>query len=405
MERMCVLLKRILFITLFAFSLLLSPFSARASQDWDQVYNHLDSMIKTSVEQYTNGDREGAKKTVNDAYYGVYEKDGLEKAIRSTIASKNANLTEYQFSKLKKAIREDSGEQAVKNEAVTLLGMIKADVNTLETKDIAGGRWASFFTSFLLLLREGMEAILMLVAIIAYLQKSGNTKYIGTVYNYAIGAIVASFITAYIFSEFMDKFAAGANQELIEGITALIAVCVLLSMSAWMSGKSEAKAWKKYIEKMIDHNISSRRARALGLAAFLAVYREGAEVILFYQALFNTSSGDTEMIWLGFGSCCIVLLVIFAVIRKGLVRIPMRPFFIVTSLLMFIMAVTFAGGGVSELQEAGVISQSVIGWEYFPNIDWLGLYPTYETVGTQIFILVLGIVMYFIRKNRNANIS
>lgn len=399
------MIKKILLRIFFAVSIVLIPFSISASQAWDEVYNHLDGMIKTSVEQYGKGDIDGAKKTVNDAYYGVYEKDGLEKAIRSTIASKNANLTEYQFSKLKKAIREDRGIEAVKSEATTLLAMVKSDVNTLETKDIAGGRWAPFFTSLLLLLREGMEAILMLVAIIAYLQKSNNIKYIGTVYNYAIGAVVASFITAYIFSEFMDQFAMGANQELIEGITALIAVCVLLSMSAWMSGKSEAKEWKKYIENLIDHSISSKRAKALGAAAFLAVYREGAEVILFYQALFNTSSGDTEMIWFGFGSGCILLLIIFAVIRKGLVRIPLRPFFIVTSLLMFIMAVTFAGGGVSELQEAGIISQSVIAWEYFPNVDWLGLYPTYETVGAQIFILILGAVMYFIRKNRSANIS
>lgn len=398
------MIKKLLFTVCFILSLLMLPFSARASQDWEQIYDHIDSMIHTSVEQYASGDLEGSKKTVNDTYYGVYEKDGLEKAIRSTIASKNANLTEYQFSKLKKAIREDQGEASVKSEAETLLTMIKSDVTTLENKNVAGGRWASFFTSLLLLLREGMEAILMLVAIIAYLQKSGNTKYMGTVYNYAIGAVVASFITAYIFSELMDKFAAGANQELIEGITALVAVCVLLSVSIWMSGKSEAREWKKYIENMINHSITSKHARALGIAAFLAVYREGAEVILFYQALFNNSSGDTEMIWLGFGTGCILLLIIFAVIRKGLVRIPLRPFFIVTSLLMFIMAVAFAGGGVSELQEAGIIPQSVIAWEYFPNADWLGLYPTYETVGIQIVILLSGLITHFVRKRRNKNI-
>ena len=401
---MCDVIKKLLFTVCFILSLLMLPFSARASQDWEQIYNHIESMIHTSVEQYASGDLEGSKKTVNDTYYGVYEKDGLEKAIRSTIASKNANLTEYQFSKLKKAIREDQGEASVKSEAETLLTMIKSDVITLENKNVAGGRWASFFTSLLLLLREGMEAILMLVAIIAYLQKSGNTKYMGMVYNYSIGAVVASFITAYIFSELMDKFAAGANQELIEGITGLVAVCVLLSVSIWMSGKSEAREWKKYIENMINHSITSKHARALGIAAFLAVYREGAEVILFYQALFNNSSGDTEMIWLGFGTGCILLLIIFAVIRKGLVRIPLRPFFIVTSLLMFIMAVAFAGGGVSELQEAGIIPQSVIAWEYFPNADWLGLYPTYETVGIQIVILLSGLITHFVRKRRNKNI-
>lgn len=375
---------------------------AEASQNWMQVYTHIEQMIHEGVEQYNNHDIDAAKKTVNDSYYGVYEKDGLEKAIRATISSKNANLTEYQYGKLKKAIRDDAGAEAVRTEADTLLSMIKSDVASLDAKGAGGGKWSSFIPAFVILLREGMEALLILVAIMAYLGKSGNEKYLNTVYNYSIAAVVASFATAYVFSTLLTQMAAGAHQEMIEGFTALFAVAVLLYMSFWMGRKAEARAWKAYIDNMMKTTLTTGRARALGVAAFLAVYREGAEVVLFYQALFNGASGDVDMIWYGFLAGCAVLAIIFAIIHKGLFRIPLRPFFIVTGTLMYIMAVSFAGGGISELQEAQVVSQTVLAVSWFPHVDWLGLYPTYETVGIQILLLIVGIaaLVYQHRKNR-----
>ncbi len=382
-----------------------SAMPAEAAQEWQQVYNHIDQMLTQAQQQYDSGDIDGAKQTINDSYYGVYEKDGLEKAIRSAIASKNANLTEYQYSKLKRAVRDDAGSDQVSQEREKLLEMIQADVHRLENKAMGGGRWASFWPAFLILLREGMEAILMLVAVLAYLNKSGNKKYLSTVYNWATGGIVASFATAYVFSSVLGKFEGGASQELIEGCTALFAVFVLLGMSLWMNGKANAQAWKHYVEGMVQQSISSGRATALGFASFLAVYREGAEVILFYQALFNNASGDTEMIWFGFGAGCVVLAIIFGVIQMGLLRIPLRPFFIVTSTLMFLMAVAFAGSGVSELQEAQVISQSVIEAEWFPSIDLLGIYPTWETVATQIVLLALGAAVYLKRRSDDKKAS
>lgn len=397
------MLKKILcIITAILLSTFLSAMPAEAAQNWMQSYNHIEKMINEAIDTYKSGDIEGAKKLVNDSYYGVYETDGLEKAIRTTISSKNANITEYQYSKLKRAIRDNEGEEAVRKEATALLTMMKTDIGTLDNKGEGGGRWSSFWPAFLILIREGVEAILVLVAIMAYLAKSGNKKYLNTVYNYSIAAIIASFASAYVFSVVLDKFAVGASRELIEGCTAIIAVFVLLSMSFWMGGKAKAEAWKRYIESMIKTTITTGKARALGFAAFLAVYREGAEVILFYQALFNGASGDTDMIWFGFGAGAVVLAVIFFVIQQGLFKIPLRPFFIVTSVLMYLMAVSFVGGGISELQEAQVISQTPFEAEWFPNIDWLGLYPTLETCGAQVALLVIGIAYYFYSKAKEA---
>lgn len=383
---------------LMALVLFFGGATASAAPQWEQIYMHVDEMIAQSVATYASGDVQGAKQIVNDAYYGVYEKDGLEKAIRSTIAAKNANLTEYQFSRLKKAMIEGKSQEEVQATADKLMAMIDDDVQTLEGKGVSGGRWASFWPAFLILLREGIEAMLVLVAIMAYLAKSGNGKYLSTVYNWAIGGIVASFATAYVFSELMGEFGAGANQEIIEGATALIAVAVLLSASFWLGSKAKAAEWKKYIEGLMKTTLTTGRARALGIASFLAVYREGAEVILFYQALFNSAAGDIEMIWLGFGLGCITIGILFFLVRFGLVSIPLRPFFIVTSVLMFAMAVVFTGGGVSGLQEGGLISQTVIETVDIPSIDWLGLYPTVETCGAQIAMLLFGTVMYVWQK-------
>lgn len=372
---------------------------ADAAQDWNQVYSRLEKMIQQGVDEYKSGDADKAKKTVNDSYYGIYENDGLETAIRTTISSKNANVTEYQYSELKKAIKNDEGLDKVQGEADKLLSLIQKDVKTLGGKGAGGGGWSSFWPAFLIMLREGMEALLVLVAIMSYLAKSGNSRYLSAVYNYAVAAVAASFATAYVFSVVLGKFTAGASRELIEGITALVAVAVLLSVSFWMGNKAHGDAWKKYIEKMMKTTLTTGRARALGFASFLAVYREGAEVILFYQALFNGATGDTHMIWAGFGSGAVALLVIFALIRKGLFHIPLKPFFQITSFLMFILAVSFAGGGVSELQEAQIIPQTVFQSSWFPNIDWLGLYPTYETVGIQAALL-LGASVFVLWKRR-----
>ena len=199
------------------FLLLTAALPAEATQNWTQVYAHVEQMINKGVEQYNNGDLEGAKKIINDSYYGVYENDGLEKAIRTTISSKNANLTEYQYSELKKAIRENRGKDAVRGEADKLLSMMKNDIESLDSKGAGGGRWTSFWPAFLIMLREGMEAILVLVAIMAYLAKSGNKKYLGTVYNYSIAAVAASFITAYIFSVILGKFTIGASEVSLSG--------------------------------------------------------------------------------------------------------------------------------------------------------------------------------------------
>ena len=399
-------LRKWLVMTAAVLMLFVAVPNSQAAPRWSQVGEKVTQAIDNAVNIYNSGDSNGAKTAVSNAYYGIYEKDGLEPAIRSSVAAKDAALTEYQFSKLKKVMSEPNNGEQVRAEADKLNQMVTDDVKKLEGTGASTGGWATFGPAFLILLREGIEAMLVLLAIIAYLRKSGNEKYLKTVYNYSLAAIVASFITAYIFSTIISEEAGvGASRELIEGVTALVAVVVLFFTSAWLGAKSDKNVWKKYIEGMIESSMTTGRARALGMAAFLAVYREGAEVILFYQALFNNSSTDTHLIWGGFGAGCVVLAILFLLMQKGILSIPLRPFFIFTSVLMYLLAISFAGGGISELQEAGVIAQTVIESVPVPTIDYLGIYPTVETLGAQgiMILLAIGMVYYRSRKSRKGD--
>lgn len=384
--------------------LFLPAIPADAAQTWQQIHDRIGVQMDQVYEIYKTGNAEGAKDAVNDIYYGIYEKDGLESAVRSGISSKSANLTEYQFYTLKKAIRAGAPQAEVEAEGAKLLDMIQAEVTTLETKGVESGGWAMFLQAFLILLREGIEAILVLVGIIAYLGRAGHEKELSTVYNWAIAGIIMSFVTAYLFVEVLDNTTTtGSGREIIEGCTALFAVLVLLGTSAWMGGKSNAKAWKSYIDKQVKLTLSTGKSRALGAAVFLAVYREGAEVILFYQALFNNAVGDVDMIWAGFVTACLALALIFFLMQRGALRIPIGPFFKVTSAFMFILAVTFLGGGLKELQEADVISTSVIEAVPVPSIDLLGLYPTYETIVPQILLILAAVAMVSYKKRSAAS--
>ena len=391
---------RRLFAFITALFLFLPAMSADAAQTWQQIHDRIGVQMDQVYEIYKMGNAEGAKDAVNDIYYGIYEKDGLESAVRSGISSKSANLTEYQFYTLKKAIRAGAPQAEVEAEGAKLLDMIQAEVTTLETKGVESGGWAMFLQAFLILLREGIEAILVLVGIIAYLSRAGHEKEISIVYNWAIAGIIGSFISAYLFVSVLDNTTTtGSGREIIEGCTALFAVLVLLGTSAWMGGKSNAKAWKSYIDRQVKLTLSTGKSRALGFAVFLAVYREGAEVILFYQALFNNAIGDIDMIWAGFVAACGVLALVFFLMQRGALRIPIGPFFKVTSAFMFVLAVTFLGGGLKELQEADVISTSVIESIPVPSIDLLGLYPTYETIVPQILLILAAAAMVSYRKH------
>jgi high-affinity iron transporter len=178
-----------------------------------------------------------------------------------------------------------------------------------------------------------------------------------------------------------------ASREIIEGATMLVAVVVLFSVSYWLLSKIEGAKWQKFIREKVNAALSEGRSFALAFVAFLAVFREGAETALFYQALFTRGDNVAMPVATGLIVGFAVLAGIFTLFYRFGVKIPMRPFFAVTGGLLYYMAFVFAGKGIKELQEGNAISQTQI--PGFPHIEALGLYPTVETLIAQGVLLAL----------------
>lgn len=352
-------------------------------ETWNAIIDEMDVILNDAYDLYFMKDPEKAKARVNNAYFGFYEKHGVERAVMSYISGKRGTDTEYQFAKIKRLMSDGASNKTVRAEIDVILKMLHEDANELDGKKESG--WSVLLASFIIIFREGLEAILVIAAISAYLVRSGNIQMVKVVYMSSLFAVFASVLAAIALNSIVNL--SGANQEIIEGVAMLLATVVLFFISNWMFSKAEAEAWKNYVEGKVKSAISSGSSIALGFAAFLAVFREGAETILFYQAMLSESKEHMDMVWYGLAIGTLVLAVIFIIIRFGTMRLPLKPFFIGTSILMYIMAIAFAGGGVKELQEADIIHVTPV--DFVRSIEVLGIYPTVETLLPQIFMVIV----------------
>ena len=265
----------------------------------------------------------------------------------------------------------------------------------------ADPRLLTFLGAFGIIVREGLEAILVIAAIIAYLTKSGNSNSLKNVYLGAAGGIVASFIAAGVLAWAKRAFvSAGMAQEIIEGITALIATCVLFYVSNWMISKAEAASWSRYIDGKVQSSLEQGSSFTLAFTAFLSVFREGAEVVLFYQPML--SEGNPGMVWAGFAVGCILLVFVYLAITKLSIRLPIKVFFTATSILMAVMCVSFLGSGIKELAEGNVfdLSLRVPGIPENDVIQIFGIYPWLETLVPQLILSIILLVTFMMAHYR-----
>ncbi len=251
-----------------------------------------------------------------------------------------------------------------------------------------GSGWTAFFQSFLIILREGFEAILVIGAITAFLIKTGNRDRLRSIWTGIGAGLVASAIMVVALKTFFSHLP--TSREVIEGATMLAAVAVLFSVSYWLISKVEAAKWQKFIRVKVSTALEHGGGKALVLVSFLAVFREGAETALFYQALF--SEGNVAVpLSLGILAGFAALAVIFTLFYRYGVKIPMRPFFTVTSVLLYYMAFVFLGKGIRELQEGNLINITVL--KDAPSIPSMGIFPSVETLAAQAILILLFIFM------------
>jgi len=258
---------------------------------------------------------------------------------------------------------------------------------------------AYFFYSLGILFREGMEAMLVIVALAAATRGAGRIGRSRDIYAGALAAIAASVVLAWVVNNFITDDAS----DTLEGVFQLFAAATLFYVSSWMTSKGQADRWMKFIsQKLQSAEQSAVRGIALGLTAFLAVMREGAETIVFFQAL---TSGTTEAVErhavaAGIVVATVALAATFVVIRRAADRIPMRFFFQVTSTLLYAMAIVFVGQGVASLQEASRVSATFV--NYAPTIPMLGVFPTVQSLGAQAILLMLAAAAVLVPRNAAA---
>lgn len=258
---------------------------------------------------------------------------------------------------------------------------------------------AYFFYSLGILFREGMEAMLVVVALAAGTRGAGRIGRSRDIYAGAIAAIFASIVLAWAVNHLITDDAS----DTLEGVFQLFAAATLFYVSSWMTSKGQADRWMKFISHKIQHaEHSTIPGIALGLTAFLAVMREGAETIVFFQALTSgaTETAERHAVAAGIVAAAVALALSFVVIKRAADRIPMKFFFQTTSILLYALAIVFIGQGVASLQEASRVSATFV--NYAPTIPMLGVYPTIQSLGAQALLLMLAAAAVFVPRRKAA---
>ena len=345
----------------------------------------VNNLLDESLKAFKAGDINSAAELAFDAYLG-YEK--LERGL-STKRKELGLRLESTFSRLRAEIKRKAELSHVEKIRKTIKTDLKEAQNVLEEKV---GFTGLFIQSFSIIVREGFEAILIVAALIAFLIKSRNKDKVKIIHQGVITGIVASFLTAYILHEVLSITM--AKQELLEGWIMLVAVAVLFWVSYWLVTKIETQKWQSYITGKMSQAVTTGNVFTLGLVAFLSVYREGFETVLFYKALYLSAGESSGGIVPGFLAGCVCLAAIFYVINKLGIKVPIKWFFGFTSVLLYFMAFMFMGKGLHELQMGEALSLTAA--KFAPEISWLGMYPTWETfIGQMILVvLFLGALLY-----------
>jgi high-affinity iron transporter len=346
--------------------------------------------LRQSLAAYEKGDRKGATELALSAYL-----DGFE-PVEPMLAARDSGLmarVERAMGELRAAISAGRDVSEVRERVAALDGLFDETERALAPDQ--GSTASTFLGAFTILLREGLEALLIVVAMLAFLRKAGRAEMVRPVHWGWIIALVAGFATWWAATHFLSI--SGASRELTEGFGSILAAVILLFVGIWMHGKAQADEWQRYIREKVGQALSKKSAWFLFLLAFVAVYREVFETILFFAAL--SAEGRIGALLAGAGAGLALLALLALLMLRFSRTLPIAKFFSYSSALIAVLAVVLAGKGVAALQEAGMIGVIPLGWA--PRVEILGLYPTLEGLLAQVATLLI-LLAGFGRNRRGA---
>ena len=332
-----------------------------------------------SVQAFAAGDATQAKALALSAYL-----DGVE-PVEPTLAARDSALMreiETAMSEYRAQLGRKTPTTEVTRQADRISSLFDRAAGVL--RDSHTDSTTAFLGSFTILLREGLEALLIVIGMIAFLRKAERREVLPYVHAGWIGALLAGVVTWAIATYLVGV--SGANREVTEGLSALFAAIVLLSVGIWMHQKSLAGRWQQYLHAKMSAALTRRSAIFLFSLAFIAVYREVFETILFFIAMWSEHNGGAIVAGLVAGSAALAAIA-YWMLRMSK-RLPISQFFSISSILIAVLAVVLVGKGIAALQEAGWIGQALVA---VPRIDWLGVYPSWQSLTAQIVVAVIAV--------------
>ena len=348
--------------------------------------------LAASVDAYKSGDAKYAYDLAVSAYLEGFE------LVETPLIAVDADLKrtiEIAMTGYRQALKEgnESPEQ-IAHRAATIQSLLDRADTDLRRGNLSPSM--GFTSSLIILLREGLEAILVLAAIITFLIKTDRRDAVIYVHMGWIAALLAGIVTWYVTKQIIDY--SSVSRTLTEGFTALFAAAMLLYVGYWLHNHSHADRWKTFIQGRIHDTVSNGAVWGLVFISFVAVYREVAETVLFYETLWlQTDPSHYSYLLGGFVSAAFILLAMAWLMFRLSIKLPLRLFFRANAALLTVLAVIFAGKGIAALQEAGKLRIDPIN---FPEIHLLGIYPTLESIGLQLILVTLTVAWLLYERAR-----
>ncbi len=376
--------------------------------DYENTINSFND-LKSSIQDYLEG-----KKIENNVSGTVTLKEAVDMLKDALEAFKNGDKNKGQ-SKVKEFIQvwpTVEGDVSTRNSALytkvetqTPIIMVKGTEKQYqdqlqglitELSQIDTKAKYTFIDAMFILLREGVEALLIVLALVSSLKAANQKKGLRWVYAGAAAGILASVVIAFILQALFPAVSSGTNREILEGFVGIFAVVMMIGIGFWLHSKSSLKSWKNYIDRKMDVVLSTGSFISMFVLSFLAVFREGAETILFYVGILPLISLQNLII--GVVSAILILIVIALVLIYASSKIKIHQVFFVLTWTIYFLAFKMLGTSIHMLQVVGILPLHVI--RFIPTVEVLGIYANIEVFISQLILIIIIMIATLKRKNK-----
>lgn len=375
--------------------------------DYENTMNSFND-LKSSIQDYLDG-----KKMENNVSGTVTLKEAVDMLKDALEAFKNGDKTKGQ-SKVKEFIQvwpTVEGDVSTRNSALytkvetqTPIIMVKGTEKQYqdqlqglitELSQIDTKAKYTFIDAMFILLREGVEALLIVLALVSSLKAANQKKGLRWVYAGAAAGILASVVIAFILQALFPAVSSGTNREILEGFVGIFAVVMMIGIGFWLHSKSSLKSWKNYIDRKMDVVLSTGSFISMFVLSFLAVFREGAETILFYVGILPLIS--LQNLITGVVSAILILIVIAIVLIYASSKIKIHQVFFILTWTIYFLAFKMLGTSIHMLQVVGILPLHVI--HFIPTVEVLGIYANIEVFISQLILIIIIMITTLKRKN------